>query len=412
MGWLWKGDFIPANRSEYDLIKSQLESERFPVKSKPKKPTEDNSKGNAKQGNKSFNKQGDSSNQKNSETENNSDNNKKSKFVDGNGATVGYYELSASEQTSLLKSRLKDYSKKVYKVNHRVEVEERNSTVCMRENPFYVDTIRAFRDRRYEYKRKHKDAQKYLEKVQDEEEKAVEVPEAQKLVTLYDSLQLAHKCILNSFYGYVMRKGARWHSMEMAGIVTYTGVHIITEARKVVEAVGRPLELDTDGIWCALPSSFPQNYKFNSVDPKNPSATKTYAFSFPCILLNKTVATGFTNPQYQDLVDASNHSYSVRSECTIFFEVDGPYKAMILPAAKEEGKKLKKRYAVFHLNGSLAELKGFEIKRRGELKLIKSFQGQIFEKFLEGNSLSECYRSVASVANSWLDILDSKGTEC
>jgi DNA polymerase epsilon subunit 1 len=37
-------------------------------------------------------------------------------------------------------------------------------------------------------------------------------------VVLYDSLQLAHKCILNSFYGYVMRKGARWYSMEMAGI--------------------------------------------------------------------------------------------------------------------------------------------------------------------------------------------------
>jgi hypothetical protein len=27
---------------------------------------------------------------------------------------------------------------------------------------------------------------------------------------LFDSLQLAHKCILNSFYGYVMRKGAWW----------------------------------------------------------------------------------------------------------------------------------------------------------------------------------------------------------
>lgn len=26
------------------------------------------------------------------------------------------------------------------------------------------------------------------------------------MVVLYDSLQLAHKCILNSFYGYVMRK--------------------------------------------------------------------------------------------------------------------------------------------------------------------------------------------------------------
>ena len=44
---------------------------------------------------------------------------------------------------------------------------------------------------------------------------------------LYDSLQLAHKCILNSFYGYVMRRGARWYSMEMAGVVTNTGAEII-----------------------------------------------------------------------------------------------------------------------------------------------------------------------------------------
>ncbi len=48
--------------------------------------------------------------------------------------------------------------------------------------------------------------------------------------------------------------------------------------------------------------------------------------------------------------------------------------AMILPASKEEGKLIKKRYAVFNLDGSLAELKGFEMKRRGELKLIKVFQ--------------------------------------
>ena len=48
--------------------------------------------------------------------------------------------------------------------------------------------------------------------------------------------------------------------------------------------------------------------------------------------------------------------------------------AMILPASKEEGILIKKRYAVFNDDGSLAELKGFEIKRRGELKLIKVFQ--------------------------------------
>lgn len=35
------------------------------------------------------------------------------------------------------------------------------------------------------------------------------------------------------------------------------------------------------------------------------------------------------------------------------------------------------RYAVFNFDGSLAELKGFEVKRRGELKLIKVFQAEV-----------------------------------
>lgn len=81
------------------------------------------------------------------------------------------------------------------------------------------------------------------------------------MVVLYDSLQLAHKCILNSFYGYVMRKGARWYSMEMAGVVTHTGANIIQRANALICKLGRTLELDTDGIWCALPGSFPENFK-------------------------------------------------------------------------------------------------------------------------------------------------------
>lgn len=35
--------------------------------------------------------------------------------------------------------------------------------------------------------------------------------------------------------------------------------------------------------------------------------------------------------------------YITKSEMSIEFEVDGPYKAMILPASKEEGKTIKKR---------------------------------------------------------------------
>lgn len=53
--------------------------------------------------------------------------------------------------------------------------------------------------------------------------------------------------------------------MEMAGVVTYTGAKIIQNARLLVEKIGRPLELDTDGIWCALPGSFPENFTFKSM---------------------------------------------------------------------------------------------------------------------------------------------------
>lgn len=85
-----------------------------------------------------------------------------------------------------------------------------------------------------------------------------------------------------------------------------------------------------------------------------------------------------------------------------------PPQAMILPASKEEGKLIKKRYAVFNPDGSLAELKGFELKRRGELKLIKVFQSEVFDQFLEGDTLEECYQAVAAVANRWLDLLDTQ----
>ena len=99
-----------------------------------------------------------------------------------------------------------------------------------------------------------------------------------------------------------MLQGARWYSMEMAGVVTHCGAGIINvrcllvisattwlfavpptqrllfsvqalcctshgllrtlqRAARLVEQIGVPLELDTDGIWCCLPSSFPENFK-------------------------------------------------------------------------------------------------------------------------------------------------------
>jgi len=47
---------------------------------------------------------------------------------------------------------------------------------------------------------------KKLSSAQDKGD-AAEVKRCKNMEILYESLQLAHKCILNSFYGYVMRKG-------------------------------------------------------------------------------------------------------------------------------------------------------------------------------------------------------------
>lgn len=348
--WAWRGEFFPAQRDELNMVKHALHQENFPPKYKEGPPR---------------------------------------KFTD----------LSPAEQTALIHKRLGDYSRKVYKKTKDTRVVTRESIVCQRENPFYIDTVRSFRDRRYEYKGLHKTWKKNLDAALGSGGLGA-IDEAKKMIVLYDSLQLAHKCILNSFYGYVMRKGARWHSMEMAGITCLTGAKIIQMARKLVDDIGRPLELDTDGIWCMLPGIFPENFTFKLANGKS------LGFSYPCTMLNHLVHASFTNHQYHTSKDGK---WEVKSENSIFFELDGPYKAMILPSSKEEDKLLKKRYAVFNEDGSLAELKGFEVKRRGELQLIKIFQSQIFEKFLLGTTTEECYQAVAKVADQWLDVLFSKG---
>ncbi|CAC5377738.1 POLE [Mytilus coruscus] len=354
MPWMWRGECMPASRSEFNRIQQQLENEKFPSQ------------------------------------------------MPG-GDPRPFHKLTKEEQATIEKKRLAEYCRKAYKKIHSTRMEERVATICQKENSFYVDTVRAFRDRRYEFKGLTKVWKNKLSEAEKSGD-AAEIKRANGMVVLYDSLQLAHKCILNSFYGYVMRKGARWYSMEMAGIVCYTGANIITHAREIVEQIGRPLELDTDGIWCVLPATFPENYVVKSTHPKKSKVTVSY----PGAMLNVMVKDYFTNDQYHELLDASSLNYTIRDENSIFFEVDGPYQAMILPASKEEGKKLKKRYAVFNFDGSLAELKGFEIKRNGELQLIKIFQSSVFEAFLKGDSLETCYAAVARVADYWLDVLYSQ----
>ena len=397
MTWSWRGEMFTAQRNEYRMIKRQLESEQF-----PKTGTITAAKKDPKNVPSHFQK---------------SKNISVMAGKDQGTTLVPFLELPKATQTTILHKRLAEYSQRIYHRTKKTAVVQKTSIVCQKEHAFYIDTVRSFRDRRYDYKNLHKVWKGRLDEAIRSKD-AVKIEEAAKLQVLYDSLQLAHKCILNSFYGYVMRTGSRWYSMEMGGIVCETGAAIIRLARGLIEQIGRPLELDTDGIWCMLPGGFPQAYTFMETKPDG--SKRKHGFHYPSIMLNHLVHDKFTNSQYHTLNLQTNNglskksslpTYTISEENSIFFEIDGPYRAMIVPASTDEGRLLKKRYAVFNPDGSLAELKGFEVKRRGELKLVKVFQEQLFRVFLEGSTLEECYSCVAQVANHWLDVLDSHGRD-
>lgn len=104
MEWKWRGQMHAARKSDYITVRNQLQAERFPA------------------------------------------------VTDG-GPLRNYDQLGEEEKEGYLKKRLQAYTQSVYKRVHEPPVTEtRTANVCMRENPFYVNTVRDFRNRRYEYK--------------------------------------------------------------------------------------------------------------------------------------------------------------------------------------------------------------------------------------------------------------------
>jgi len=365
--WRWRGKYFPSSKGEYNQIRAQIEYESFDQKSIGQLAWY-----------------------------------QRRKLEDNPNYKFTFSDLNQDQQNELLKGRVKTYSQKVYRKMGITKEEDKTSVICQRENGFYVDTVRNFRDRRYHYKGLTKTWKQKLKACDNE----VDRTHCAKMAVMYDSIQLAHKCILNSFYGYVMRRGSRWYNMDMAAITTHIGGNIIRDAERLCQDIGRPIEMDTDGIWTMLPGTFPENYMLRVKGKKKP-----IELEYPGSMLNLRTHKTYTNHQHQELIDGQKLQYKLTSECSIFFEVDGPYKCMVLPASTEEGRKLKKRYAVFNHDGSLAELKGFEIKRRGELQIIKIFQQEVFSTFLKGHDLESVYAHVAAVGKRWLDVLDTKAAE-
>lgn len=54
-------------------------------------------------------------------------------------------------------------------------------------------------------------------------------------------------------------RGTLWESLHCA-FFSYS-LRPSQRAAELVRRIGTRLELDTDGIWCALPGTFPENFK-------------------------------------------------------------------------------------------------------------------------------------------------------
>ena len=98
-----------------------------------------------------------------------------------------FLELGEREQAKKISDRLKLYSKNAYKKTKVTEEITRTDTVCMRENDFYVNTVREFRDRRYEYKKLTKVWGKKIGAAQNPQQKR----QAEDTALVYDSLQVS-----------------------------------------------------------------------------------------------------------------------------------------------------------------------------------------------------------------------------
>ena len=131
MEWVWRGETYAATVAEYRALKAQLEAETFSVGAGGQIVSGGSGGGPSR---------GFGANSSSNSNAN-------------NGPPRPFYSLSPDERAKLLKDRLKAYCSRVYKrVLDKPVAETRVAGVCQRENDFYVGTVRAFRDRRYEYK--------------------------------------------------------------------------------------------------------------------------------------------------------------------------------------------------------------------------------------------------------------------
>lgn len=258
-----------------------------------------------------------------------------------------------------------------------------------------------------------------------------EIPENIKIIidklsiekTYARNMQLAMKVLLNSLYGYLKSTGARFWSIDSAGATCLKGHEIIEFAIRLSEEkmCGINIEFDTDGLWCALPSSIPLELEYNYKVVNEPDQ-KIYTDKFNLFNenLNYLIKKEFTNDnnyvpvnergEYDSEIEYDekwNRARRWKNEplCEIKFDYDGPFSTLFVYT--------KKRMKVYKRSKSNPEeqevdtITGLEELRKGELELIRVCSKEITDAYCESDSIQGAYKRACDVVNNYITQIEN-----
>ncbi|EOB12107.1 DNA polymerase epsilon catalytic subunit A [Nosema bombycis CQ1] len=312
------------------------------------------------------------------------DNHKKNKY---NEDSTRYEDMTDSERSKLLKSKIIEYSKKNYNSATIRKTETQTTTVCQREVPFFVNAIIQL--------------QKKINHCESEQISALKntLGLPKKAETEFDVSLSTYKSILEWFHEYITRNNSRWYSIESVGIVGNLCTKLQKTLKQNIDNIGLVLDVDTNYIWTLLPVKFPNIYKFESGQE----------ISFIKSLLSYFIDNEFINNQYQEKIEGK---YEIIPRNDIRLSLNGPYKGIFFPATLREDKCIKKRHIVLNNDNSIALMKGFEMVRNGEIKIVRQIQEAVISEYGSGHNIESCFTNLANVAYKYLNVIYSEGKDC
>lgn len=323
-------------------------------------------------------------------------------------------ERSKNKDTTLndvIKKVVKQKLKNKFSMEVKEEIE---AMFCQKAHKFFSGRIRSLRKDRLVYKKAMKrvinEKIKYTKSRDPEDLKTAECKEQlfayEFMITYNENTQLSKKIKINMLYG-VMPIPFEWGDHRVAGCTTIRGQKVLMSGIDLFNHFSHLIEADTDGYYSALPITFP---RFVHIKTNDPNESKPIAVSLLDYILNKNTRDKFTNYNNYEIVNTKEQWELGRDQwkhepiCDLVFERDGPYDLMFTQA--------KKKYIIYDkIKGKkeIAELKGSEIIRKGELGLIKKSTARIYDEAYSPpvlNSLKEGYQKAKDIVNEFLKQID------